>query len=146
MDTPGKWFQSPLSDGARVTELGDLRRASIALERDDEVFGAKRSVTVTCEAPPQESGRKFYLYRNGETLPLLREKARRGSLSVTFDLTGRLRSGTEYYQCADRRELWRGSRSAVTPWKSATCEINGVSKTAPTLTFPHGTESWEGGE
>ncbi|XP_072345275.1 alpha-1B-glycoprotein-like isoform X4 [Scyliorhinus torazame] len=103
MDTPGRWFQSPLSDGVRVTEIGYLRRPSIALA-GGRGGGSEGGRSVTCRAPVRETGRKFDLYRSGDGRPVLSRKARPGSPTVTFDLEGLLRSGTGYYQCAYRSE------------------------------------------
>ncbi|XP_067837371.1 alpha-1B-glycoprotein-like [Heptranchias perlo] len=103
MDAPGKWFESPFSDGVRVTEIGDLPRPTITLEGGHKMFEVGQSVTVTCEAPSGEAGRKFYLYQSTGMRPVMSEKAKPWSLSVTFDIKDVMRRGDDYYTCAYRR-------------------------------------------
>ncbi|XP_078059670.1 uncharacterized protein LOC144485345 [Mustelus asterias] len=104
LPTPGKWFQSPFSDSVQVKEIGDLPKPSLVLQGEDKVFREGESVFITCEAPPDEQGHKFDLYRGLDRRPVLTQKAGATSLSVTFDLQNVTRSGNDPYRCAYRRQ------------------------------------------
>ncbi|XP_067878132.1 uncharacterized protein [Heterodontus francisci] len=98
LSTPTKWFESPFSQGVRVTEIGDLPRPSIFLEGDNRVFLAGESIIIKCRAPPEETGQRFLLYQNLGLLPVLSKEAEAGNRSVAFDIRNVTRSGNYAYR------------------------------------------------